>query len=95
MLSFEKRRELVSLKVNVDGIIITISEYREFDKKKNADTDKTLFHVTASYEGDFSYNNIELEVATEEEARLLAEDMLEFFKKVRPVVKTKNTVGDV
>lgn len=86
MLDF-KVRELVSrLEAETDGILVTCVENRKWDRKAKKYNQETDWRVTAEFVDDLNYSSIDLCVASEEEARAVASNVVAFLKTMRPVL---------
>ena len=87
MINFNERKVLKQLKAEVGDIDISISEELLWDKEKKQSSDNSVFRISVSFKNDNNYNAVDLTSRTEEEAKLLAEDAVEFLQKVRSVLE--------
>ena len=88
MLEFKERKLVTSLEAVDEDIEVSIHEERDWDKKnRRLSRGKTSFRISAIFEADASYNAIELVAETEEEAKALAQDAVNFLRKIRPALK--------
>jgi len=88
MLVFKERKTVVSLEATDDDIEVSIHEERDWDRQqKRLLNDKTSFRISVAFVNDLSYSAIDLVAATEEEAKALAQDAVNFLKKIRPALK--------
>ena len=88
MLNFKERKVVVSLEAVDEDVEVSIHEERDWDRQqKRLLNDKTSFRISVAFVNDLSYNAIDLVAATEEEAKALAQDAVNFLKKIRPALK--------
>jgi hypothetical protein len=88
MLVFKERKTVVSLEATDDDIEVSIHEERDWDRQqKRLLNDKTSFRISVAFVNDLSYSAIDLVATTEEEAKALAQDAVNFLKKIRPALK--------
>ena len=94
MLNFKERKVVVSLEAVDEDIEVSIHEERDWDRnQKRLLNDKTSFRITVSFVNDLSYSAVDLVAETEEEAKAVAQDAVNFLKKIRPALKiVKETV---
>ena len=88
MLNFKERKIVVSLEAVDEDIEVSIHEERDWDRKqKRLLNDKTSFRITVSFANDLSYSAVDLVAETEEEAKAVAQDAVNFLRKIRPALK--------
>jgi hypothetical protein len=88
MLNFKERKIVVSLEAVDEDIEVSIHEERDWDRKqKRLLNDKTSFRITVAFTNDLSYSAVDLVAETEEEAKAVAQDAVNFLKKIRPALK--------
>jgi hypothetical protein len=89
MLEFEVKKRVVTLVAKDGDIEVSVFPQNPWDRKKRREGDKQEWKVSVTFEDDECYNAVELTCETEEEAKMLAQDAVNFFKKVRPALKIK------
>ena len=88
MLNFKERKIVVSLEAVDEDIEVSIHEERDWDRKqKRLLNDKTSFRISVSFINNLSYSAIDLVAETEEEAKAVAQDAVNFLRKIRPALK--------
>jgi hypothetical protein len=88
MLNFKERKVVVSLEAVDEDIGVLIHEERDWDRKqKRLLNDKTSFRISVSFTNDLSYSSVDLVAETEEEAKAVAQDAVNFLRKIRPALK--------
>jgi len=88
MLNFKERKVVVSLEAVDEDVEVSIHEERDWDRnQKRLLNDKTSFRITVSFVNDLSYSAVDLVAETEEEAKAVAQDAVNFLKKIRPALK--------
>jgi hypothetical protein len=88
MLNFKERKVVVSLEGVDEDVEVSIHEERDWDRKqKRLLNDKTSFRISVSFTNDLSYSALDLVAETEEEAKAVAQDAVNFLKKIRPALK--------
>lgn len=88
MINFKKRPELVRLSGEDSDIEVSITE-------KENKGEKNTFAIFTRYKEDVFYDNyLELTAETLEEAKLLAQDAVEFLKRNKPALCLRKDAVD-
>ena len=86
MIDFQKRETVHVLEAEVDDFTITCAENRKWDRKTRKFVKDTDWRVTIELTDDENHSSIDLAVASEEEAKVVAEQALKFLQSVRPAL---------
>lgn len=89
MLEFEVKKRVVTLVAKEDDIEVSVFPENPWDRKKRREGDEQQWKVSVVFEDDECYNAIDLCCETEEEAKMIAQDTVNFLKRIRPALKIK------
>ena len=89
MLEFEVKKRVVTLAAKDGDIEVSVYPENPWDRKAKKESNLQDWRVSVTLENDDRYNAIDLCAETEEEAKMLAQDAVNFLKRVRPALKVR------
>jgi hypothetical protein len=89
MLNFKKRETVVALEADIEGMSVVCAENRKWDRKTRKFLKETDWRVSVEMTDNVNHNCIDVVVSSEEEAKVVAQQAVNFLQSIRPVLLFK------